>query len=310
MFHLSDSTLKKLRSGSLSAVERGRIERHVEECRACARRPEEWRDLFPAVDHAIPEIARRSAPMRAHTASGLLVVPSESHRPWWRLNPHFLAWMGIILLAAGLGWGGFRMLGKEDNPEGSFGVNPEPAYTPVHPGTTPSVSTDPRVGDSLLISGAGQPSLGRPDDATTTAVAAAPSPAGLPVSRGFSTITVGDAMHRLGGPLRGLAGVEPDHLETAPGTAARGSMRRLPVVRVVYRSGDTGRILIDLQRIPVDSSGFRPNDDPTLESGAVRYDSGPDGMNSATWIDDDGYRISVSALASPDSLKVLVQQVR
>jgi hypothetical protein len=61
--------------------------------------------------------------------------------------------------------------------------------------------------------------------------------------------------------------------------------------------------------IPADSTGFRPVDDASLESGAVTYGSTPSGVSVATWLDKDGYRMSLAMQGPVDLLKQLVGRV-
>jgi hypothetical protein len=99
-------------------------------------------------------------------------------------------------------------------------------------------------------------------------------------------------------------------VEIGPASAVPGAQRGLDVVRVVYRAPNGGRILVDQQLIPADSSGFRPIDDPALENGETAYGTSSTGVSVATWLDEEGYRISVVVQAPVDSLKRLVQRVQ
>ena len=137
-----------------------------------------------------------------------------------------------------------------------------------------------------------------------------PEPKPLSVSPRFRAVGAREASLRLGGRLRMVAGLDPDHIEVGPASAVPGAQAGLDVVRVVYRTADGGRILVDQQLIPADSSGFRPIDDPALESGETAYGTSPTGVSVATWLDEEGYRISVVAQAPVDSLKRLVQRVQ
>jgi hypothetical protein len=73
---------------------------------------------------------------------------------------------------------------------------------------------------------------------------------------------------------------------------------------------DGGRLLLDQQMLPVDSDGLRSIDDPTLESGETAYGTGPDGVSVASWLDEDGYRLSLVARVPLDSLKRLMPLVQ
>jgi hypothetical protein len=82
------------------------------------------------------------------------------------------------------------------------------------------------------------------------------------------------------------------------------------VVRVVYLARDGSRILLDQQRLPIDESGFRPINDAALENGDTLIGSSASGVSVATWVDNDGYRMSLALRASPDSLRSLVRRIR
>jgi hypothetical protein len=100
-----------------------------------------------------------------------------------------------------------------------------------------------------------------------------------------------------------------DHIEVGPASAVPGALPRAAVVRVVYPAPDGSRMLLDQQRIPADSNGFRPMDEPGLENGHVNYGTSPTGLSVATWVDDDGYRLSLAMQGTIDDLKRIVKQV-
>jgi hypothetical protein len=137
-----------------------------------------------------------------------------------------------------------------------------------------------------------------------------PAPAPLSTSPRFRKVSRAEAVRRLGGPVRSLQGFDADHLEIGAASAVPGAQAGLDIIRVVYRAADGSRILLDQQLLPTDSSGFRSIDDPTLESGETLYGTSPTGVSVATWLDEDGYRISLVAQVSLDSLKRMVPQVR
>lgn len=157
--------------------------------------------------------------------------------------------------------------------------------------------TRPRRGESLPDSDIRANS---PSAAATT----------LPISSNFRRVSMAEAVERLGGQLRMLEGVNADHIEIGPSSAVPGSQSGLDVVRVVYRSATGGRLLLDQQLIPADASGFRPLDDPTLENGETAFGTAANGVSVGTWLDNDGYRMSLVARASVDSLRRLVPLVK
>jgi hypothetical protein len=153
----------------------------------------------------------------------------------------------------------------------------------------------------------GQDSLARRGSSPSTA--AAPKPPALPVSAEFRIARLSEAARSLGGPVRTIRGLESDHIEIGPSTASPGSLPGVPVIRVIYQTDGGGRMTLEQQLIPADSTGFRPVDDASLESGAVTYGSTPSGVSVATWLDKDGYRMSLAMQGPVDLLKQLVGRV-
>ncbi|HSB53141.1 MAG TPA: hypothetical protein VLD58_02250, partial [Gemmatimonadales bacterium] len=131
-------------------------------------------------------------------------------------------------------------------------------------------------------------------------------PPPVSASPSFRSVAPGEASHRLGGALRTLRGLEFDHIEVGPAAAVPGAIPGLSVVRVVYRTPEGGRMLLDQQLINPDSSGFRPLEDPSLENGQTAFGTAPNGVSVATWLDEQGYRLSLVAQAPLDSMKILV----
>jgi hypothetical protein len=125
----------------------------------------------------------------------------------------------------------------------------------------------------------------------------------------FRRVAVSDAARRLAGELRTIRGLSLDHVEVGPGTAVPGADQNLPVVRVVYQTTEGYPILLDQQRIPADASGFRPINESALESGDTLLGTSSSGVSVATWIDDDGYRMSLVLLGSTDSVRKVIRRV-
>jgi len=300
MFHLNDRTLERLITGTASGIEVDRVKRHADECRACSRRLEEWRDNFGEVDRNFPQLATDAAPATTMTAGGLVVMPPEEARRTFRLDLAMVLW-GIAAVLAIVDVYGIIRLGVDSGDGGEMVVRTD--AQPPRPVPSPA----PFVGlhDTLLGADPVEPSprpVGRePRDS---------SPPPLSVSPRFRSVQRVEAARQLGGALRGVVGLPPDHYEIGPASAVPGAQRNIDVVRVVYRTGTGGRLALDQQLIPVDASGFRPIDDTALESGETVFRSTPDGGNSATWLDEGGYRISLSARISQDSLRKLVPRVQ
>lgn len=341
MFHLNDRLLEKLIDGSASGGEVTRIKRHAESCRACARRLEEWRDNYREVDEHFPDLAHEAGPAATVTPGGLVLLPTDDIQERnWAPDLTTLLWVAAVILALVVGYGASRLRQPNEGmaiapregratppaPQRRDGIaagataapardsSPavEPAPAPVAPATrnpAPAAATtrnDPPASTRTPPRTTLEPT----ERAATTPGPTAPSSATIPVSPRFRAVGSGEASLRLGGRLRLLNGLEPDHVEIGPASAVPGAQRGLDVVRVVYRAPDGGRILVDQQLIPADSSGFRPIDDPALENGETAYGTSSTGVSVATWLDEEGYRISVVVQAPVDSLKRLVQRVQ
>lgn len=344
MFHLNDRLLEKLIDGSASGGEVTRIKRHAESCRACARRLEEWRDNYREVDEHFPDLAHEAGSAATVTPGGLVLLPTDDVQERnWAPDITTLLWVAAVILALVVGYGASRLRqpnegmavasregrGAPPAPQRRDGIAAGATTAPV-PATVPSaapppasdaqaarnasprpdpVRVNPPAGARTAPNTSTRPSAPAPTPATTPNPAATSS-ASIPVSPRFRAVGSGEASLRLGGRLRLLNGLEPDHVEIGPASAVPGAQRGLDVVRVVYRAPDGGRILVDQQLIPADSSGFRPIDDPALENGETAYGTSSTGVSVATWLDEEGYRISVVAQAPVDSLKRLVQRVQ
>ncbi len=320
MSHLAERILDKLVSGTASPADVQRILHHVGECRACARKLEEWRDNFAEVDERYPDLAVEMTPVATVTPGGLVLMPQEEE-PRRRLDIDLstLLWIGAVILALVVGYGASRLRQSSEGMVASSRSGDqaesgrETAAAPQVPAITPPAAALPH--DTLSATTpppaktepASNPAL-RPTVPTRPAVDTIPSR--LAVSPRFKSVSRGEAVRRLGGPVRSLQGYDADHLEAGSASAVPGAQAGLDVIRVVYRAANGGRILLDQQLIPTDSSGFRPIDDPTLESGETAYGTSPSGVSVATWLDEEGYRMSLVAQLPLDSIKKLVPLVR
>ncbi len=302
MFHLNDRLLERLILGTASGAEVERIRRHVDECRACSRRLEEWRDHFVEVDQNFPQLASEAGPAATVTAGGMVVMPPEESRRSFPLDFATVLW-GIAAILAGVNIYGLTRLDRVQNDSGELAFRNDSQVAVLPP--RPATPTRPAIADP-------QPETDRTDPPARPAGRdpQEDTPPPLGISPRFRAISRADAVRRLGGALRGVAGLTPDHYETAPPGVVPGVQRTLDVIRVVYRLGTNGRLTLDQQLIPVDASGFRPTDDPALESGETVFRATQDGGNSATWLDEGGYRLMLSGRISPDSLRRLVDRVR
>lgn len=289
MFHLNAQHLKSLLAGKIPAAEVHRIRLHIRECRVCARRLEEWRDDHPAVDGRFADLERDPDSAVAYTVGGLVVMPaSDGSLPAWLRPRRLLAVAGVLLVLGGLAWGAWLLRPK---PEVLTVVLPDSVLPPLQ---TP---------DAREIYGP------TPTDTAGESPPALPQIEPLAVSDEFQAITGRDAVNRLGGPVRLISGIDPDHFEGGPAAAAPWAQKGAPLVRVVYRAPDNGRVYLDQQLIRPDSTGFRPIDSPALENGdTVFRDTG--GRRSATWLDQDGYLLTLSGPLSELNLRALIDRVR
>lgn len=291
MFHLNGKTLQSLLDGTAGATDVQRIRLHIRECRPCARRLEEWSDDHPAIAERFPDIERDHDTTVTLTAGGLVVMPTPHHgMPGW-FQPRRLLWFvgGLLIVGAiaGTAW----MLRPQH--EVMTVTLPDSALPPLRP---PDPSTFEGNATTPADSAAGE--VKRPQRVEP-----------LPVSEDFRAITGREAADRLGGPIRLLDGVDPDHFEGGPPQAAPAAQRGSPLVRVVYRAPDDGRVYLDQQLIRADSTGFRPIDDPALENGDTVYrDVG--GRRSATWLDDRGYLLTLSGPLTGAAIRELITRVR
>lgn len=350
MFHLDEKVLEKLVTGSASGNEAAKYARHAGSCRQCSRTLEEWRDNFPEIDEIYPWLGESEGSVATVTPAGMMVSPGSTGWSMPRIDPANALWIVALLMALLVGFGAHRMrkadaglslAGAVRRPPPASAGNGAGAVMPdSSPGTgAPGAKGVPEA-KSIPSTPAAQSSRERPVTAATRN-AAVPQPVrekpqpssrrgeslpdsetrptsprttaastGVPVSPNFTRLTMAEAQQKLGGKVRLIEGLIADHIEVGPSSAVPGSQAGLDVIRVVYRSANGGRILLDQQLIPADASGFRPLDDPALESGETAFGTAPNGVSVGTWLDNDGYRISLVAKASVDSLRRLVPMIR
>ncbi|HTS87445.1 MAG TPA: hypothetical protein VMG41_03050 [Gemmatimonadales bacterium] len=313
MSHLTDRTLQTLVDGTATQADVERIRRHVEDCRACAQRLEEWRDNVAEVDQRFPELALEHAPSARVSTDGLIFLPTKEKRRVLEMDLTTALWVGVILMGVLAVYGALKP--KEARVPDNVSVL-NGGYQPGSRPFTPAESSAGRRDSVTPAPAPTRPSTARPAPAPPASPRNLPSTGGnagampLPVSPGFRAISLAEATRRLGGPLRTIAGLTVDHYEVGPASAVAGAQSKLDVIRTVYRAPDGDRILLDQQLIPADSSGFRPIEDPSLESGETQYRSADNGVSIATWLGDAGYWHSLVVRASVDSLKQLVQLVK
>lgn len=328
MTHLDERTLERLLNREMSTRDIETVLLHTDICRDCAQRLEEWRDHFEELASIIPEKVRNSQAALAFPQAFVLVSPEDAPGKR-RFDATSLLWVAAVGLAVIVGYSASRLNHRAAD---GLAINPAAETDPPPEGSRPgtladtmgqSENTPPVVIDSTAASDAvaeapdtnpapANPTPTEPKPAPSEAesrLAATPGkPPQPPMSR-FERIALGEASRRLGG-VRFVSNLSPDHLEVGPGSEVPGAQRNLDVIRVVYLSRDGSRILLDQQRMPVDESGFRTINDAALENGDTLYGSTSQGVSVATWVDSEGFRLSLAVRASTDSLRKLVQAVR
>lgn len=348
MFHLDERVLEKLVTGAASGNEAARYSRHAAGCRQCSRQLEEWRDNFPEIDEIYPWLGETDGSVATVTPMGMMVSPGSNSWTLPRIDAANALWIIALLMAVLVGFGAHRMRKSDAGlglstavrrpPPASAGNGAGAVVPPApQPGASPEAKNpDPPKDASDTRAPVVRPAAPVADRRTalvgSTDKAVAPTPrkrgeslpesesrptssaptasSSLPVSPNFTRLTMAEAQGKLGGKVRLIDGLIADHIEVGPSSAVPGSQPGLDVVRVVYKGANGGRILLDQQLIPADASGLRPLDDPALESGETAFGTAPNGVSVGTWLDNDGYRMSLVARASVDSLRRLVPLIR
>jgi hypothetical protein len=325
MAHIDERTLEQLLNHKMSRLDIDVVLAHAAECRGCGHRLEEWRDHFEEIATLLPD--PQSSPQPMALPSAFVLVP-DNPAPRHRFDLTNLLWIAAVALALIVGYSASRLQrNSSDGLVTSIGVDPM-AEAPQNLAmsrdslASPSIDTtakvvDPAKADTPSTRPVQQdPPAAPPRTATTKAPApaasmgASPKPDASVTMPGFRRVALGEASRRLDGGIRFLSNLNPDHVELGPGSVVPGAQASLDVVRVVYNTPDGSRILLDQQRIPLDESGFRPINDAALENGDTLYGSSAQGVSVATWVDDDGYRMSLALRAAPDSLRKLIRRVR
>lgn len=331
MTHIDERTLERLLNHKMSRSDIDVVLSHAAECRGCGHRLEEWRDHFEEIATLLPDPAHGNLAPIALPAAFVLVPDNPPPRTRFELTN--LLWVAAVVLALVVGYSASRL--RHTSSDG-LGTSPLASFEPMveSPGATTladdSGAPAPEKNSALPADSTPQapvtrdpapvrqvverrdPPVARAPDTTAAAPASlgASRPAVAAVTMpGFRRSAVKEASQKLGGGVRYLSTMTPDHVEIGPGAAVPGAPGQLEVVRVVYLNRDGSRILLDQQRIPADESGFRPINDAALENGDTLIGSTTQGVSVATWVDDDGYRMSLALRASPDSLRRLVRRV-
>jgi hypothetical protein len=325
MQHVDQKTLDAVINHSLTEAQVARIKEHVRVCRVCARRLEEYRDLFSEVEVIIPTAERDVIPKPAPTQTWREVI-----RP--RLDDALpsgdtaikigAAIVTVLVIAVVI----YLVRGPTQSAtpivlqpvsRGVTGspprvVAPVPATDSVPARTTASLGSatparvDPPKKPVQTVPSAAtspasrrQPSETVPKPAPAQGKSAAPTP--TPAVEGghtplFHRVESTEAIGALGGSMRLIDGETPDHFELAPGNVVPGAAENLPVVRVIYRlNGST--ILLDQQRHPEIAS-------KDMSSGTA-----PEGVSVVQWSEGD-FWLTLAGRVPADTLELLARRVR
>lgn len=122
---------------------------------------------------------------------------------------------------------------------------------------------------------------------------------GTPLPVAFTRVSLGEAISRLGGPVRLIEGMTPEVVEVAAGTALPGADPDHAVVRLIYNS-PTGRIILDQQRL-----NRRGPQEPD-----IAINTAASGVSVAQWVDWKGYWISLASRTNQESLLAIANRIR
>jgi hypothetical protein len=332
MAHIDERTLEQLLNHKMSRLDIDVVLAHAAECRGCGHRLEEWRDHFEEIATLLPD--PQSSPQPMALPAAFVLVP-DNPAPRHRFDLTNLLWIAAVALALIVGYSASRLQRNSSDSLATSPIGADPmAEAPQNLAmskdslASPSIDTNARTADTNARTAdsakadtpsarPAQPEPAPPPRTTTTkapapaaSMGASPKPDASVTMPGFRRVALGEASRRLDGGVRFLTNLNPDHVELGPGSGVPGAQASLDVVRVVYNTPDGSRILLDQQRIPLDESGFRPINDAALENGDTLFGSSAQGVSVATWVDDDGYRMSLALRAAPDSLRKLIRRVR
>lgn len=123
-------------------------------------------------------------------------------------------------------------------------------------------------------------------------------PPARPLPATFTRVTLGEAISRLGGPVRLISGMTPEAVEIAAGSALPGADPSRAVVRIIYNA-PAGRIILDQQRL-----NRRGSQEPD-----IAISTAPSGVSVAQWVDWKGYWISLASHTSQEALLAIANSV-
>lgn len=127
----------------------------------------------------------------------------------------------------------------------------------------------------------------------------------------FHQVAMEEAVRTLGGTIRLLDGLKPQRVLTGPGTLIPGASAELPVVRVVYDDPPGRELWLDQQRLqPAEGAraGAAAAAAPLLLGDTVAAPAAQ-GMQSVRWMDQTGFRLTLTGFLPTDSLRALLRRV-
>ena len=337
MRHIDDRTLDQLLEDSLGEQQEHELEAHIQHCPPCAARLREWEALFPQIRGVAPagEDAIGATELPA-TRSSVVILPDWTppvelpRAPRARPTP---LWVVVAVLALVAAWLALRGRGtREEGP--NLAIN-EPGLPNVdtmagglgsglgdstrrsavaesaaalgvqYPAPESLTAPDTRYPLTPAVADSeNRPAVARPEDTVQFPIIAdrdpteTPDPAPARPTE-FTRVTLGDAIERLGGPVRVIEGLSPEAVEVAGGSVLPGADPGRLVVRIIY-NGPDGRIILDQQRLS--RPGPREPD--------IAITTAQSGVSVAQWIDWKGYWISLASRTSQESLLAIANRIR
>jgi len=320
MQHVDQATLDAVLNHSLSAPQLAKIKEHVRGCRMCARRLEEYRDLFSEVEVIIPTAERNqvSKPGVGQTWRDVLTprlddaLPSSDRLLKIGMGVATVLVLGVVVFLMRSPTRTVGPIVLPPHPQAAVTPPATPQPTPVAPAPqqdqpvsptpppTTSKAPDPVRTAPVAPKPAATTTRRQPVASRTPAPRAADVPASPTAEGGhtplFHRVESTEAIGALGGTMRLIDGVTPDHFEMAPGTVVPGATETLPVVRVVYRLYGV-MILLDQQR------------NPEVASRESASGTAPEGVSVLRWSSGE-FWLTLAGRVPADSLELLARRVK
>jgi hypothetical protein len=314
MQHVDQATLDAVLNHQLSDAQLAKIKEHVRGCRMCARRLEEYRDLFSEVEVIIPTAERNrvSKPGVGRTWRDVLTprlddaLPSSDRMLKIGMAAVTVLVLGVVVFLMRSPSRSVAPIVLAPHPQvtAPTASAPQPTSQVTQPAPAPTRAVNPAptapAAAAPVRTTAETPPLPRrqkpvtdPPQRAAVATPVAPDNSHTPL---FHRVESTEAIGALGGSMRLIDGVTPDHFEMAPGTVVPGAAETLPVIRVVYRLYG-GTILLDQQRNPEQASR-------DSASGTA-----PEGVSVLRWSSGD-FWLTLAGRVPADSLELLARRVK